>query len=218
MLAHLLQVSHSNHLNSGPNRELTKKCTHARASARVLMDEDEADVDMEFASGGDLEKVSTSPSSCTPTSKENGSIKETPKSSKKVEDWMYRFQLPAHRTASIDDELLKCFQPQIVAIGEQFDFDKLIIIYEGIILCSKPQQSIVNSIVALLSSFYIFNMWCIKTAILSFLEQALMGIGQGHTLLNVSTFFNPLTPTSDQDITSPYNLSTISSRKVMRIK
>ena len=36
-------------LNSGPNRDLTKKCTHARASARVLMDEDEADVDMEFA-------------------------------------------------------------------------------------------------------------------------------------------------------------------------
>ncbi|XP_066029294.1 uncharacterized protein [Pocillopora verrucosa] len=181
MLAHLLQVSHSNHLNSGPNRELTKKCTHARASARVLMDEDEADVDMEFASGGDLEKVSTSPSSCTPTSKENGSIKETPKSSKKekfclghswelkdcycqVEDWMYRFQLPAHRTASIDDEFLKSFQPQIVAIGEQFDFDKVIIIYEGIFLCSKPQQSIVNSIVALLSSFYTFNMWCIKTA------------------------------------------------------
>ena len=68
------------------------------------------------------------------------------------------------RTASIDDELSKSFQPQIVAIGEQFDFDKLIIIYEGIILCSLPQQSIVNSIVALLSSFYTFNMWCIKTA------------------------------------------------------
>ncbi|XP_066029929.1 uncharacterized protein [Pocillopora verrucosa] len=129
-----------------------------------LMDEDEADVDVEFASGGDLEKVSISLSSCTPTSKENGNIKETPKSSKKVEDWMYRFQLPAHRTASIDDELLKSFQPQIVAIGEQFDFDKLFIIYEGINLCNKPQQSIVNSIVALLSSFYIFNMWFIKTA------------------------------------------------------
>nr|XP_058961666.1 uncharacterized protein LOC131788602 isoform X2 [Pocillopora verrucosa] len=76
-------VSHSNHLNSGPNRDLSKKCTHARGSACVLMDEDEADVDVEFASGGDLEKVSISPSSCTPTSKENGSIKETPKSSKK---------------------------------------------------------------------------------------------------------------------------------------
>ena len=68
------------------------------------------------------------------------------------------------RTASIDDELSKSSQPQLVAIGEQFDFDKLIIIYEGIILCSIPQQSIVNSIVALLSLFYIFNMWFIKTA------------------------------------------------------
>ena len=36
MLAHLLQVSHSNHLNSGPNRDLSKKCTHARGSASVL--------------------------------------------------------------------------------------------------------------------------------------------------------------------------------------
>ena len=44
---------------------------------------------MEFASGGDLEKVSISPSSCTPTSKENGSIKETPKSSKKVCAFLY---------------------------------------------------------------------------------------------------------------------------------
>ena len=49
---------------------------------------------------------------------------------------------------------------------------------------------------------------------LSFLEQALMGIGQGHTLLNVSTFFNPLTPMSDQEKTSPYNISKMSSRKV----
>ena len=107
-----------------------------------------------------------------------------------------------------------------MAIGEQFDFDVLIIIYEGIILCSIPQQSIVNSIVALLSSYLYIQYVVYKDskAILSFLEQALMGIGQGHTLLNVSTFFNPLTPMSDQEKTSPYNLSTISSRKVMRIK
>ena len=37
MLAHLLQVSHSNHLNSGLNRDLSKKCTYARGSACVLM-------------------------------------------------------------------------------------------------------------------------------------------------------------------------------------
>ena len=33
-----------------------------------------------------------------------------------------------------------------------------------------------------------------------------------------SKFFNPLTPMSDQDRISPYNISTISSRQVMRIK
>ena len=69
-----------------------------------------------------------------------------------------------HRTALIDDELSKFVHPQIVAIGEQFDFDKLCIVREGIVLCSIPQQSIVDSIVALQSSFYIFNMWCMKTA------------------------------------------------------
>ena len=80
-----------------------------------------------------------------------------------------------------------------MAIGEQFDLDKLCIICEDIILCSIPQQSIVDSIVALLLSSYIFNMvYKDSKAILSFLEQALMDIGRGHTLLNVSTFFNEI--------------------------
>ena len=37
--------------------------------------------------------------------------------------------------------------------------------------------------------------------------------------VNVSTVtFNPLTPTSDQDRISPYNINTTSSRQVIRIK
>ena len=39
--------------------------------------------------------------------------------------------------------------------------------------------------------------------------------------LNLLTFYyllNPLTPMSDQDRISPYNINTISSRQVMRIK
>ena len=43
-----------------------------------------------------------------------------------------------HRTALIDDELLKFFDPQIVAIGEQFDFD-FGIVRGGIVLCSILQ-------------------------------------------------------------------------------
>ena len=79
-------------------------------------------------------------------------------------------------------------QPQIVGIGERFNLDKLYIVCEGTVLCTIPHQSIVGSIVALLSSFDIFNM----VAILSFLEQALMGICRGHTLLSINTLFNDI--------------------------
>ena len=36
--------------------------------------------------------------------------------------------------------------------------------------------------------------------------------------LVIGKLFNPLTPISDQDRLSPYNMNTISTRKVMRIK
>ena len=43
-----------------------------------------------------------------------------------------------------------------------------------------------------------------------------------HTHINQNNHtdsdFNPSTPMSDKERTSPYNISTISSRKVMRIK
>ena len=84
-------------------------------------------------------------------------------------------------------------QPQNVGIGEGFDLDKLYILCEGTVLYTIPHQSIVDSIVALLSSFYIFNMvYKDSKAILSFLEKALMGIGRGHTLLSVNTLFNDI--------------------------
>ena len=103
------------------------------------------------------------------------------------------FFLFLQRTASVDDELTLFVQPQIVGIGEGFDLDYLYIVCEGTVLCNVPHQSIVDSIVALLSSFYIFNMvYKDSKAILSFLEQALMGIGRGHTLLSVNTLFNDI--------------------------
>lgn len=55
----------------------------------MLYYEDEADVDVAFASGGDVEKVSASLSSCTPTNKEKGSTKETPESSEMVCAFLY---------------------------------------------------------------------------------------------------------------------------------
>ena len=36
--------------------------------------------------------------------------------------------------------------------------------------------------------------------------------------LVIGKLFNPLTPISDQDRISPYNINTISTRKVMKIK
>lgn len=97
------------------------------------------------------------------------------------------------RTASVDEDLTIYVQPQIVAIGEGFDLDKLYVVCEGMVLCSIPHQSILDSIVTLLSSFYVFNMvYKDSKAILSFLEQALMGIGRGHTLLSVNTLFNDI--------------------------
>ena len=72
-----------------------------------------------------------------------------------ADSWFF-FSL--QRTASVDQEIATFVQPQIVAIGEGFDLDKLYIACEGKVLCNIPHQSIVDSIVALLSSFYMFNM------------------------------------------------------------
>ena len=43
-------------------------------------------------------------------------------------------------------------------------------------------------------------------------------VGIGSLPENDNLFFNTLTPMSDQDKISPYNIDTISSRQVMRIK
>ena len=44
------------------------------------------------------------------------------------------------------------------------------------------------------------------------------GLPVAHSDCTSVKSFNPLTPTSDQDRISPYNITTISSRQVMRIK
>ena len=62
---------------------------------------------------------------------------------------------------------------------------------DKIIVCRILQESIV----ALLSSFCIFNIHVVykeSKAILSFLEESLIRIGQGHTLLVVNTLFNDI--------------------------
>ena len=48
-------------------------------------------------------------------------------------------------------------QQQMFPIGKGFDFGKLYIMCERIVLCSIPLQSIMDSIVALMPSFSIFK-------------------------------------------------------------
>ena len=52
------------------------------------------------------------------------------------------------RNASVDAEIATFIQPQIVTIREGFDFDKVHIVCEGMMLCTILHQRIVDSIVA----------------------------------------------------------------------
>ncbi|XP_031556514.1 uncharacterized protein LOC116293253 [Actinia tenebrosa] len=98
------------------------------------------------------------------------------------------------RENPIDEEIRRYVQLQVVAVGELFDMDNLYIVCEGMILCVIPHKRIIDAILALLASFYIFNMeYKEGSNILSFLEQALLGISRGKPRITVSAFFNSLT-------------------------
>lgn len=88
---------------------------------------------------------------------------------------------------AVDESIQHFIQPQIVAVGELYEMDQLYIVCEGSIFCAIPQERIIDAIIALLSSFYTFNIiYKEGKAILAFLEQALLGIGRGQTLVSVS--------------------------------
>ena len=72
--------------------------------------------------------------------------------------WCCSFFLFWQRNASVDAEIATFRQSQIIAIGEGFDFNKVYIVCEGMMLCTILHQSIVESIISLLSSFFIVNM------------------------------------------------------------
>ena len=91
------------------------------------------------------------------------------------------------RDADVDRAIQNYVQPQIVIVGEFYDMDLLYIVSEGSIICQLPQEKILDVVLRLLGSFYIYNV-----AILTFLEQALLEIGRGQTPVTVSSFFNDL--------------------------
>ena len=97
------------------------------------------------------------------------------------------------RDADVDRAIQNYVQPQIVIIGDLYDMDLLYIVTEGSIICQLPQEKILDSVLGLLGSFYIYNVSYTQCkAILTFLEQALLEIGRGQTLVTVSSFFNDL--------------------------
>ena len=90
------------------------------------------------------------------------------------------------RESEVDNEITRFIQPQVVAVGEVYDMDKIYIVCEGSITCTLPQNKILDDIIALLGSFYVFNIvYKEGKAILSFLEQVLLGLGRGQTLVSV---------------------------------
>ena len=70
------------------------------------------------------------------------------------------------------------------------------IVTEGALFASshRRRQYNVDAVIGLLGCFYTFNVLYTQCkAILAFLEQALLEIGLGQTLVTVSSFFNDLT-------------------------
>jgi len=85
------------------------------------------------------------------------------------------------RNADVARAIQHYVQPQIVIVGDLYDMDLLYIVTEGSIICQLPQERILDAVVELLGSFYIYNVSYTQCkAILTSLEQALLEIGRGH--------------------------------------
>ena len=97
------------------------------------------------------------------------------------------------READVDSAVIDYIQPQIVIVGDIYDIDLLYIVTEGSIICQLPQEKIIDAIIGLLGSFYVFNVsYNQSKAILTFLEQALLEIGHRQTLVSVSSIFSSI--------------------------
>ena len=85
-------------------------------------------------------------------------------------------------------------QPQIVLLGEStFDLDLMHIVVEGDIFCTIQGDKIIDAIIALLATFYIFNIsYTNCKQILAFLEETLLGSSRGQNFISVNTLINVL--------------------------
>ena len=77
------------------------------------------------------------------------------------------------REAKVDDAITGFVQSQILIVGDIFDIDLIYIVAEGGIIRQLPQKSILDALLGLLGSFYVFNVsYNQSKAILPFLKQA----------------------------------------------
>ena len=82
-----------------------------------------------------------------------------------------------------------------MAVGSELEYEKLSIVIEGKEFSAITSNSCFDAIIALLASFYIFNIeYCNAKSVLSFLETIVLGntkIG-GQLPIRVTALFNDL--------------------------
>ena len=103
---------------------------------------------------------------------------------------LFEFQ----RDSDVDSQIKDFVQPKIVVVpGEVLNMDLLHIIVEGSTFCSIPGEKMVDAVLALLSTFYVFNIsYTHSKGILAFLEETLLGLPWRGEQVLVSTFINLL--------------------------
>ena len=89
----------------------------------------------------------------------------------------------------------KFAQPRIVVRGSMVEYENLSIVIEGKEFCTISSNSCIDAVIALLASFYIFNIdYCQTKSALCFLQTVLFGNTKdgGQLPIRVSSFFNSL--------------------------
>ena len=95
----------------------------------------------------------------------------------------------------VDGYVNTVIQPQLIVVGTVTEYDRLFVAVEGHELCSISNNCCLDGIVALLASFYIFNIdyQCAK-GFFSFLETVMLGKSRygGALPIVVNSFINAL--------------------------
>ena len=64
----------------------------------------------------------------------------------------------------LDDLISSTKSPRLLSTGDLTDIDELCLAAEGMVICKFRQANILNTVVTLLGSYYVFNMEFAKSA------------------------------------------------------